>query len=224
MFSFLFRGFSKKAVWVPDPARKLVVYVGWPLPAPNTWKKAMNYSAKMLHLEDGTFVKPGEVKSHLLVYPNNEALGGANLFYPFPAGVIGLEPGPVQKNPPALDPAQIEQGKSICKVSHSRLRKNPEGKKIYATTVQNISGQRIRIQKFAAFSQVGQKHALNTVTRSPYTAEQFIAWFGAPADGWIPPGGKAVDDSNYGSGDGIWAYFGQTEDGTDFIATVPLPR
>jgi hypothetical protein len=224
MFAFLFRGFAMDSGWIPNPDRKLVVYVGWPLKTPTEWKKAKNYDPNRLELEDGTFVKPGDVKSHLLVYRNNEALGGTNLFYPFPAGVKFLEPKSGPKEPLTLDSVQIAYGKAVCKVSHSRYRKDSEGKSIYATTLQNISRQRIRIHKFAGFSRVGQKYVLHTVTGGYYTDDQFIAWYAAPRDGWIPPGGQATDDNNYGGGDGIWAYFGQTEDGNHFIATDILPR
>ncbi len=224
MFAFLFRGFAKDSNWIPQPDRKLVVYVGWPLKTPIEWKKAKNYALDGLELEDGTFVKRGDVQSHLLVYPNNEALGGTNLFYPFPAGVRFLEPKSGPKELLALDSVQIAYGKAVCKVNHSRFRKDSEGKSIYATTLRNLSGQRMRIQEFAGFRRVGHKYILHTVTGGYYTDDQFIAWYAAPRDGWIPAGGQATDDNNYGSGDGIWAYFGQTEDGNHFIATDSLPR
>jgi hypothetical protein len=224
MFAFLFRGFAVDSGWIPNPNRKLVIYVGWPLNAPTEWTRAKSYDSDQLELENGKFVKPGDVRSHLLVYPNNEALGGTNLFSPFPAGVQFLEPKSGPKEPLTLDSVQIEYGKAVCKVIHSRFRKDSEGKLIYATTLQNISGQRIRIQEFAGFRRVGQKYVLHTVTGGYYTDEQFIAWYVSPQDGWISPGGRATDDNNYGSGDGIWAYFGQTEDGNHFIATDPLPK
>jgi len=224
MFAFLFRGSATDSSWIPNPDRKLVVYVGWPLKAPKEWQRATSYSPNQLELENGTIAKPGDVQSHLLVYPNNEALGGTNLFYPFPVGVKFLEPKSGPKAPLALDSIQIAYGKTVCKVSHSRFRKDPEGKPIYATTLHNISGQRIRVQKFAGFRAVGQQYVLHTVTGGYYTDEQFIAWYAVSADGWIPAGGEVTDDSNYGRGDGIWAYFGQTEDGNHFIATDRLPR
>jgi hypothetical protein len=224
MFAFLFRGFGKDSDWVPDPDRKLAVYIGWPLKAPSEWKKAKAYDRNGLELEDGTFVKPRDVQSHLLVYPNNEAMGGTNLFYPFPANVKFLEPKSGPKEPLSLNSIQLEYGKAVCKVSHSRVREDTEGKPIYATTLRNISGQRIRIQRFAGFRRAGQKYVLHTVTGGYYTEEQFIAWYAAPRDGWIPAGGQVTDENNYGGGDGIWAYFGQTEDGNHFIATDPFPR
>ncbi len=224
MFAFLFGGSARGDNWIPKPDRKLVVYVGWPLKRPTEWKKAKSYDPNRLELEDGTFVKPGDVQSHLLVYPNNEALGGTNLFYPFPAGVKFLEPKSGPKEPLTLDSVQIAYGKAVCKVTHSRFRKDSDGKPIYATTLQNLSGQRIRIQNFAGFRRVGQKYVLHTVTGGYYTDDQFIAWYAAPRDGWIPPGGQATDENNYGSGDGIWAYWGVTDDGNHFIATDQLPK
>jgi hypothetical protein len=224
MFAFLFRVFAKDSDWIPDPDRKLAVYVGWPLKVPTEWKKARTYDRDGLKLEDGTFVKPADVHSHLLVYPNNEALGGANLFYPFPAGVKFLEPKSGPQEPLSLNSVQLEYGKAVCKVSHSRPRKDAEGKQIYATTLRNISGQRITIRRFAGFRRVGEKYVLSTVTGGYYTGEQLIAWYAAPQDGWIPAGGQVTDQNNYGGGLGIWAYFGLTEDGNHFIATDAFPQ
>ena len=221
---FLFRGFTKNSDWIPDPDRRLVVYVGWPIKAPTEWKKAKLYDRTHLELEDGTRVNPGEVHSRLIVYPNNEVMDGTNLFSPLPPGLIFLEPKATPKEPLALDSAQVEFGKMVCRVSNGQFRKGSQGQPIYATTLRNVSGQRIRILKFAGFRRVAEKYVLNTVTGGYYSAEQFIAWYAAPQDGWIPPGAQVADANNYGGGGGIWAYFGQTEDGNHFIATVQVPR
>jgi hypothetical protein len=224
MFSFLFRRFGSDSNWVPDAGRKLTIYVGWPLQKPTEWRRTKSYDSSHLELEDGTSIKPGEVKSRLLVYPTNGALGGTNLFHPLPAEVRFLGPNPGPKEPLTLDSVQIEFGKAVCQVSHSRLRKDSDGKLIYATTLRNISRQRIRIQRFAGFRRAGRKYLLHTVTGGYYSDDQFIAWYAAPNDGWISAGGQVTGHSNNGSGDGIWAYFGQTEGGNHFIATDQLPK
>lgn len=225
MFSFLFPSKAKEpGTWVPDPGRKLVVYIGWPLERPVEWKKTGSYSSERLELEDGTLVEPSTVSSRLLVYPNNEAMGGARVFLPLPAGVTFLEPKAGPKEPLALDSVQMELGKVVCQVRHSRFRKNEDGRPIYATTLRNISSQPIRIQKFAGFGRVREKYVLSTVTGVYFTAEQFISWYAVPEDGWIAPGAEVTDDSNYGRGNGIWAYFGVTRDGNYFIAAESLPK
>jgi hypothetical protein len=221
---FLFRGFSKDSEWVPDPGRKIVVYVGWPLKAPTEWKRAKDYDRNHLELEDGTGVKPGEVRSHLLVYANNEVMGGTNLFAPLPPGLKFLEPKATSKQPLTLEAVQVEFGRAICRVSNGQFRMNSQGQAIYATTLRNISSQPIRILKFAGFRRVGEAYMLNTVTGAYYSADQFIAWYAAPQDGWILPGKEVSDRDNYGGGGGIWAYYGQTEDGNHFIATVQVPK
>ena len=225
MFSFLFRAKAKEPdTWVPDPGRKLVVYIGWPLARPVEWKRATSYSRERLELENGASVEPSEVSSRLLVYPNNEALEGSNVFLPLPAGVTLLEPKAGPKEPLALDSVQMELGKAICRVSHSRFRKSEDGRPIYATTLRNISSQPIRIRKFAGFQRVREKYVLSTVTGVYFTDGQFISWYAAPEDGWIAPGAEVTDDSNYGRGNGIWAYFGVTKDGNHFIAAESLPK
>ena len=223
MFSFLFRRREKNPSWVPDPSRKLLIYIGWPIEEPRQWRKVESYDRERLTLDDGCLVDPAQVRSHLLVYPNDEVLNGAGLFSPLPPGLKFLESQPGPREPLLLDSAQVEFGKSICKVTHSRLRRE-SGKLHYATTMQNVSSQPIRIQRFAAFRPKGKGFVLSTVTGNYFTADQFVAWYAAPAEGWISPGGEATDESNYGSGGGaVWAYFGETKDGNHFVACVPVP-
>jgi hypothetical protein len=225
MFSFLFHGSTRASTWVPDASRKLTIYIGWPVDSPSEWRRVKTYDLKKLELEDGTVSKPSEVRSYLLVYPNNEVLGGTNLFYPLPSELKFLEPeAGVTNGPLSLDSAAVALGKSTCTASHSHFRKDAQKKQIYATTLKNISQQRIRIQKFAAFRPAGDNYVLSTVSRNFYSAEQFQSWYSTAADGWLKPGEQVTDDSNYGSGPGIWAYFGETEDGKYFTTVVPLPK
>jgi len=211
--------------WVPDPNRRLTVYVGMPAASPTEWRKAVAIDRTHLKLEDGTELDPAEVKSYLITYPNNDALNGANLFLPFPPGVKFLEPTPVASRVPmVLNAAQMEFAKTVCRVVHDRFRNNPRGQPVYATTIKNLSKKRIRIQQFAGFRSQGDKYIITTVTGGYYTAEQFVAWYAASPDGWIGPGQEVADPDNYGRGIGFWAYFGETEDGDHFIATRDLPR
>jgi hypothetical protein len=221
---FLFRAFTKESNWIPDPDRKLVVYVGWPLKEPTEWKKAKLYDKNHLELEDGTKVNPDEVHSRLIVYPTHEVMDGTNLFSPLPPGLTFLEPKTTSKELLTLDSTQVEYGKLVCRVSNGQFRKNSQGQQIYTTTLRNISGQRIRILKFAGFRRAEKKYVLSTVTGDYYSTDQFIAWYAAPQDGWISPGTQVADENNYGGSDGIWAYFGETEDGNHFIATAPIPK
>lgn len=223
MFSFLFRWFKWKTNWIPDPSRKLVIYIGWPLGQPTWWRKVESYDSERLQLDDHTLVDPAQVRSHLLVYPNNEVLSGVRLFSPGPPGVRFLESLPGPREPFYLESAQVEFGKSVCKVTHGRFRREG-GRYCYSTTLTNLSVWPIRISRFAAFRPQGKAFVLNTVTGAYFTDEQFVAWYAAPEDGWIPPGGEATDPSNYGGGAGFWAYFGETRDGHDFVATAPLPK
>ncbi len=210
--------------WVPAPERNLTIYVGWPLEEPKEWKEVKTYDRERLVLVGGGSVPAVEVRSYLLVYPNREVLTGANVFYPLPAVVTLLEPRDGLRPPIPLDPEQMKYGGTLCQVSNSAFRRDPQGKAIYATTLKNLSKQRIRIEKFIAVRQVNGVYLASTVSGSYYTAEQFTAWYAVPADGWIPAGGSVADESNYGSGDGLWAYFGRTEEGRPFIVTCPVPR
>lgn len=206
-----------KAHWVPDPARRLTIYVGWPLVSPQEWRKVSSYNVDQLVLDNSTTVRPADAHSRLLVYPNNEVLGGRNVFEPLPAGLKLLEPTGSSRAAVTLDSDEVAYGRSICSVNHSRHRVD-SGKAVYATSVTNRSNQRIRIERFAGLRRVGPRYELNTVTGNFFDGEQFIAWYTAPRDGWINPGASVADENNYGNSRGIWAFFGRTEDGRQFVA------
>jgi len=57
--------------------------------------------------------------------------------------------------------------------------------------------------------------------RSYYSGKQFQNWYGVKESGWIDPGETVIDNDNYGGKSGIWIYFGETEDGEEFIAMAP---
>ena len=225
MFSFLFRASRKVSDWIPNPSRRLTIYIGWPVDSPSEWRRVKRYDTSHLELDDGTRLSASKIRSHLLVYPNNEVLGGANVFYPFPPGLKCLEPEiGVTNRPLSLDPVSVALGKTTCTAIHHDFRRNAQGRRIYATTLKNISQQRIRIKKFAGFRPSGSEYVLSTVSRNFYSAEQFQSWYSTGIDGWIKPGKEVTDDNNYGSGPGIWAYFGETDNGEHFITVVPLPK
>ncbi|EEF59157.1 hypothetical protein Cflav_PD1649 [Pedosphaera parvula Ellin514] len=224
MLRFLFSRFkSATCEWLPDASKGMTVYVGMPLKSPRIWMKAASYNRHTLYLEDNTPVSAKEVHSYLVVYPNKEVLNGVNLFAPLPAGITFLEPAAGSKESLMLDSAEMKFGRIVIQVQHKNFRRDAEGKMIYSTKIKNISQGRIRITCFAGFRPAGNKYVLNTVTGKFFSADQFIAWYDAPKDGWIAAGQEVADDNNYGGGSGLWAFFGETETRETFIGVAELP-
>jgi hypothetical protein len=69
---------------------------------------------------------------------------------------------------------------------------------------------------------VGGGYRLNTVTGKLFSADEFIAWYAAPPDGWIAPGGEASDPDNYGRPPILWAYHCETRGGARFVTGALL--
>lgn len=219
-----FNRFWNRSSWVPNPDRKLIVYVGWPLKAPKEWHRAKRYDRDAIELENGESVRPSTVNSRLVVYSNGEIMNAVDVFFPLPQGVEFLETGESPKIALTLNSLEEELGKRTCEVRNSSPRKDSEGNTTYATSICNISEKRIRIDQFAAFIRARGHYVLHTASGGFYSADQFIAWYAVSANGWISPGEKVTDENNYGHGNGVWVFFGQTEDGSRFVAAVELPR
>jgi hypothetical protein len=75
----------------------------------------------------------------------------------------------------------------------------------------------VRVTAFGAYSAVDGSYRLSTVTGKLFSAGEFIAWYAAPPDGWIAPGGEASDPDNYGMPPMLWVYDCETESGTRFV-------
>ncbi len=222
MFGSLF-SVPEPRSWIPDRSRNCSVYIGTPPSAPTSWQKARAFDKKHITLENGSRIRVQDVVAYLVVYPNGEILKSRNIFYPLPDGVRGLEALTTERIYYRFDPIEVDRGNSVCRVTNGDFRQDGQ-KNIYRTTLTNLSDQFIRILKFASFVvSSDQQYRLNTVSGDFYSCDQFAAWFAA-ADGWIAPGKSVFDDANYGSGNGVWAYFGETESGEKFVATVELPR
>ena len=86
----------------------------------------------------------------------------------------------------------------------------------YRTTLRNLSSEPVRVLKFGAFVETDGHLVLHTVTGHFYSGDEFISWYGAPADGWIPPAGEVSDPDNYG-GPALWAYYCETKSGRQFV-------
>ncbi len=198
-----------------------ILFIGIPLDQPSEWKRA-SYNSGSLSI-DGTAIPSDRVIAFLVAYPNKQAvdfeLAGLSSF---PPGITALEPGAINFSPaqPPLIIAESDlvEGNKHLKVSYEPSPAKPHDKSTYATTVTNVSGERLRILSFAGYQMHsnGRFH-LNTVTKHCFSAEEFSAWYGSNSE-WLSPGTSVTDHNNYGSPPVIWAYLFQLENGPTLLA------
>ncbi|MBU1220691.1 hypothetical protein KKF34_17330 [Myxococcota bacterium] len=193
-------------------------FVGVPLKSPTKWMKVM-VNGQTLSL-DGEDLNLNKINSFLVAYPNGEVLSVQREFYPLPDGIHFVN---YRKKPrkDILDLTTLEEGKKFVEITYGTSGSRPNQPGYYSTTIRNISAYRLRVIHFGAFTKSGLVFRLNTITGDYFTADQFINWYGTPEDGWIAPNTSVSDPNNYGSGDGYWVYYFETENGVTFAAGAP---
>jgi hypothetical protein len=196
-------------------------FIGVPLDAPTEWKQVQS-AGQTLRL-GGVPVDLDSVTSFLVVYPNGEVLSAEREFFPLPAGVWFVEPVSIPKQD-VLDLSILEEGKAFVRISCGRSRSRPDEPGHYSTSIHNVSDKKLRVTRFAAFTKSGAVFRLNTISGDYFSADEFISWYGAPQDGWIPPETTVTDPNNYGGGNGYWVYYFETEDGKRFAAGARNPQ
>lgn len=192
------------------------LYVGVPLESPTRWARVVEAAERGLRMEGGGECFLTEVRAFLVAYPNGQVLERTAL------GVSGLPPGicfplsrPTQRTD-IITLLDLKPGNQFVTVLHDRCRLHPGERHYHSTTLKNISSQRIRILRFGGYTKTSAGWKLDTITHDFFTAEEFRAWYGAAE--WIEPDASVCDPNNYGGFPALWAYFGEAEDGTRFVA------
>lgn len=162
-------------------------------------------------------------KAGLVTYPSGEVLCQYGDFRKAPEGVHFMTGPSYSDDAHGYRSNLVRNGDGGIQVVHGPSRsQGGDARYHYSTEVINLTQHRVRVTKFAPFSQ-----GLFGIKRDPdigyYSPTQFREWFRVgDAQGWIEPGGSACDPDNYGSGSGVWAFFFETDQGGTFIATAPL--
>lgn len=120
-------------------------------------------------------------------------------------------------------PEQLTAGKHYIEISFATSTKQVDGVHCYATSVRNISNQKIKIIKFAGLTFNGSDWGLASVTDNFYGAEHFKDWYKQSGE-WLLPGDDVCYDENWGDPPILWTYFGLTEHGDSFIAGECLQK
>ena len=118
---------------------------------------------------------------------------------------------------------QTESGKKFIAIDYAASDIRKAGRQCYATTLRNVSDQKIKILKFGGLRFDGTAWALASVTSSFYTLDDFKDWYHQKGE-WLLPGESCCDPSNWGSPPVLWAYYGITESNERFIAAKCLEQ
>jgi hypothetical protein len=166
---------------------------------------------------DGGNTPLADVKAFVVAYPNGQVIDCELAGLPGLVGMTGLTPGR-KWHDDVLRSADLEEGRTYVAVKYGPNKLRPKERGYYSTTLTNISGQRLRVLRFAGYARTPRGWELNTVTGTYYSAGEFREWYGLGQKEWLDPGESACDPNNYGGPPTLWAYYCQTEDGKEFVA------
>jgi len=193
------------------------LFVGVPLANPTAWAEVTQIDDSSVSLRDSQELELSEVTAYFVAYPS-----GALVDYrcpnelPVPGWVRFLDnTGPPDRD--RLTAADLKEGASLVRVEFGKSTSEPDSRHHYSTTLTNVSGKRVRVLKFAGYTNAGNGFSLNTVTSRFFTAKDFKEWYGQKGE-WIEPGQSVCDPNNYGGPPVLWAYYCEAEGGNGFLA------
>jgi len=194
-----------------------LIFIGVPFAAPKEWSAATRQGADSLAAGSYGAVRISEVRAFIVAYANGQMLDCERCGLPLPEGLDGLSPA-LRAESDSLLPGDLEQGRAYVQITYGPSATRPKDRNHYATTLKNISAERIRVHRFAGYRRSGKGWRLATVTRQFYSAEEFREWYGLGPSEWLEPGQAVTDPNNYGAPPVLWAYYGETASGKQFVA------
>jgi hypothetical protein len=193
------------------------ILVGVPPAEPAHWAVAAAVTEQTVRVEGHGDIPLAEVKAFIVAYPHGQVIDCELVDLPWPDGMTGLSPGQ-RRYPHVLQLADLREGQKYIQVRYGRSLLRPHDRHHYSTTLTNISGQRVRVLRFAGYARTREGWMLNSVSGTFYSAQEFREWYGLGQEELLDPGESACDPNNYGGIPGLWAYYCQAEDGKKFIA------
>ncbi len=150
-------------------------------------------------------------EGYVVAYLNGEVLEDCANTESLPPGIDYIKV--FKKNqevmPQCVDDARV-------KIQHEPSPYHPSDGH-YCTRIRNMGSVPFKVRRFAAFRAIGRQYRISTVSNSWFTEDQFRNWFNQKTE-WLAPGDEAVDQDNYGSGNGYWVF--EIEFDTGEIVTV----
>lgn len=119
-----------------------------------------------------------------------------------------------------LSTEELKAGKSFLDIKHF-CPPDARDKPYYSTSLTNRTSEKLRIDRFASYTENGDLLVLHTMTGGFFTAQQFREWYNLDGDEWIEPGKVVTDPNNHSNLGVYWAYFGTTASGQSFVAGAP---
>jgi hypothetical protein len=157
-----------------------------------------------------------DVRAFAVAYANRQLVDCELCGLPLPEGLHGLSPAS-RADSDVLRLDDLEAGKAFIQVRYAPSASRPQDQTYYATTLQNLSTERIRVLRFGGYRRSGKHWKLATVTRQFYSADEFREWYGLGSAEWIEPGQAVTDPENYGSRPVLWAYYCESASGKPFV-------
>lgn len=198
--------------------KDLLVYVGIPPEAPTQWAQAVDYNEDGITLQGEIFVHYHDIRAFVLAYPNHQVVDSeliSNL--KFPPGLRFLRPV-VARAQDLLQLDDLAAGRAFVAIQYGSSLQRPASKSHYSTSLKNVSRHKIRVLRFGGYTKTENGWKLSNVSGSFYSANEFRNWYNVAKDGWIGPGETVSDANNYGSRPVVWAYYCESDDGTQFVA------
>jgi hypothetical protein len=201
--------------------RNYQFFIGYPLDNPTQWMRVVKWDRTALQVEQGQIISHRDVTSFIVAYPSGEILDAENIFYPLPRWInfIRKEEKRIQE---ILVPENLKCGNRFLRVIHEK-NQSDRRKYYYHTNLINLCNERIRVEKFAAYTRYGKLYILNTVTGGYFSKKQFKEWYDVDDSGWIEPGQIVTDRNNNGFSSCYWVYFCVSETNKEFVAGELYP-
>jgi hypothetical protein len=119
----------------------------------------------------------------------------------------------------------LEHGKQFVEIEYGKShRKKEKDYHFYATSLKNISPQKIKIVQFGGYIPYSSDTwQLANATGKFYTSDDFKDWYQQKGE-WIMPGETVCDAANWGMPPVLWAYHGVTGTGESFVAGKVLEK
>jgi hypothetical protein len=194
-----------------------LIFIGVPLASPKEWASAKSAGGGMLEVPGHGTLRISDVRAFVVAYSSGQLLDAELRGLRMPGGLGGLAPSATADSD-SLRVDDLASGRDYLQITHAPSTTHPQDRNYYATTLENISTERIRVQRFGGYRRIGQNWTLATVTRKFFSAAEFREWYSVGTSGWIEPGQAVTDPNNYGTPPALWAYYCESESGKQFVS------
>jgi hypothetical protein len=197
------------------------IFVGVPFETPREWALATRQGEDSIQVPGYGTLRISGVRAFAVAYASGQLLDAEQCGLPLPKGLSGLSSASLTDSD-VLRLDDLESGRAYVQMVYGPCATRPRDRNYYATTLTNISTERIRVHRFAGYRKCREGWKLFTVTGQFYSADEFREWYGLGSSVWIEPGQAVTDPNNYGSPPVLWAFYCESAFGKQFVAGTVL--